>query len=388
MKRNVIYTCKDTCYFCTSPFQLFGILGLAVSRKEKCDLYIDPQFKSAKCIAEKISQLGLFDNVVIINSEAIYHKYFSYNKGIRNHFQIAKSYLLVDEIVPTIIGNNTYKYMFISSKAYIPRLVFLYFLKHHFDVSFNYFDDGVGSYSANSAYAPRKTDRLVRRLLFGKKANQMDFDRFVHFPAFYHQLNSSSNNRVFEIPKIWEDALWKEKINYIFGVNANEIVLNEKVIVLDEPLDELFLEKDIPEIHDIYLKIASTMRKENIVIKPHPRSKEEAISGVRTESFQGIPFECICLNTDISEKVLVSVGSTAAATPKLLLGKEPYLIMLYRLADVKDGKEKVLDDFFTALKELYSHKERVFLPKTKSELLGILECLNTNKGLSCDDYEN
>lgn len=47
----------------------------------------------------------------------------------------------------------------------------------------------------------------------------------------------------------------------------------------------------------------------------------------------GVPFECLCMNLDINNGIIVSLESTAATTLKILLDQEPYIILLYKLVD-------------------------------------------------------
>ena len=79
---------RDSCFFCTSPFQFFSILALATEQQEIADLYIDPQFSGAALFAERIKEKNIFHNVEVINSSKIYNKYMRSKPGIKNHLQI------------------------------------------------------------------------------------------------------------------------------------------------------------------------------------------------------------------------------------------------------------------------------------------------------------
>ena len=192
---------RKNCFFCTSPFQLFSIISIANSYKGKSDLYIDPQFNNAKEYAIKIKEQGIFANVYVIDSEIIYDKFFTYKKGILNRLQKARTYLKVNDIVSMIIVDNViYNDIFISSKAYIPRLVYLWYIKNKIKAHMHYFDDGVGSYFADNAYTPKKLDSVLRRILFGKESLRMDYDRYLLFPLFYKKLNPEFNYIIREVP--------------------------------------------------------------------------------------------------------------------------------------------------------------------------------------------
>lgn len=82
----------DCCYFCVSTFQLIPILSIALSQKDKGDLYIEPVFKDAVLFAQKLEKTGIFHHIIIIPHDEIYSKHFkSTHPGLFNHWEIVKS---------------------------------------------------------------------------------------------------------------------------------------------------------------------------------------------------------------------------------------------------------------------------------------------------------
>ena len=361
----------ETCYFCTSTFQLLSILALAKTRKEPSDLYIDPQFRNAKEIANRIEKIGIFDKITIIDSDLIYNKYFHHRKGFLNHMEIAKSYYFVDKIAEMILKEKVkYRNIFISSKAYIPRMVVFNHIKHNYDVTINYFDDGVGSYYDNSAYKPKRTDAIVRFILFGRKSLDFCTDIYLFSPELYKSLNYDTKTRVHKIERIWEQVGWHEKLNYIFDVSVRNGI-RKKVIILDEPIEDILSVDDTNRIFEIYHKLFDAF-KMDCLIKKHPRSERPSDNHFRYYVDFGIPFELICMNEDIENSILVSYGSTAAATPKTLLDKEPIIIMLYKLVS---NDNDVLRRYFPAVRETYTEKEKVYIPESQEEFDTIIRYL-------------
>lgn len=387
MKKDMNILQKDTCYFCTSPYQLFGILSIAQSRNEAADLYIDPQFSDAEVFAERIRTLNLFDNVVVIDSEKIYSKFFSCRKGFINHLQIVRSYLKVNEIAPIILKNNVaYNTMFISSRAYMPRMVYLYHIKNKIKVNLELFDDGVGSYCSDDAHKPKGLDSLLRFLLFGKRAVDLNFTRYLHSPELYKIVEPHSKYKIEKIPHMWKNPDWISKCNIIFGINDGSLI-NETVIIIDELLSDEVVSGDDSknELLDIYAKISQTTGIKNTVIKPHPRNKDIDIEKLNIYHSNGVPFECVCMNSDINNKIIVSLGSTAAATPKILLDQEPYIILLYKLIDTNPNYLTVTNKFFQALKKSYTESAKIYIPDNISELCEILTRLCSEIGAEAKD---
>lgn len=367
---------RDSCYFCTSTFQIFAILSLACERKENSDLYIDPQFSDAELFAKRIEDTGIFDSVKLIDSDSIYKKYMSYGPGVKNHLQIANSYLHVEDIARNIlIENVAYKHLFLSSKAYLPRMVQLYYLKSKRLFTTFYFDDGTGSYGQERAYRIKFTDKCLRWILFGKKAISIKNDRYVFSPCLYSALNEKQDFEVRPIKRVWEDVKGKELINKVFGI-INKPEIRERAIILDQPKDELFSRDDAQILNGIYKDIAQVIGFNNTVIKKHPRSSAEEYIGIKEFQNTGIPFEVYCLNSEMNKKIIISYSSTAVATPKVLFDQEPIVIVLCKLIKTIKGEKNLFEDYFQAVQSTYRDPKRFYIPEDVESLNTILQKLN------------
>ena len=356
---------KDSCYFCTSTYQLFSILSLALSRDEKADLYIDPQFKNAEIIAQRIESLSVFESVYIIDSQKIYSKYISRESGLINHLQIARTYFHVDSISKIIVCNNaTYKNIFVSSRAFIPRLYILNCYKKKQDIKVYYFDDGVGSYYGNSALNPSKADGMVRKVLFGKKALDFDQDRYLMCSEMYKKINGDTPYQVLEIDRFFDHPQYSDILDTVF-VPGKDIALPESAVILEE-ISESF-GKQLGELNSLYEYTLEVFGSDDLIMKKHPRSKEDERKGFRYYQKPSLPFEILCIRNDMNKKVLISVGSTALSTPKMITGQEPYIVLLYKFIQNEGMNQAPLDHFFTALKESYTDSDKVMMPNSFEE---------------------
>lgn len=367
---------RDSCYFCTSPFQFFSILALAIERKEIADLYIDPQFSGAALFADRIRKKYIFHSVNVINSTKIYNKYMRSKPGIKNHLQIANTYLHVEEISKMILLPGVkYNNIFLSSKAYLPRIVQLHYIKKKWKFNLYYFDDGAGSYYNDRAYQIKKADKLVRRLLFGKKSIDTRHTRFVFAPDIYRLLNQNKPNEIKRIQRFWENESGRSTINYIFNA-FDKLSFKEKLIILDQPKDEILNSTDIESINNIYHMFADNIGYSNVIIKKHPRSTEKEIEQVNYISENGIPFEIYCMNMNMNEKIIIGYSSTAVATPKILFNQEPLVIVLTKLFRPKTGELNLFEDYFLAVKNSYSNPKRFYIPENLEELMEIIYSFN------------
>ncbi len=363
---------RDSCYFCTSPFQFFSILALAIERKESADLYIDPQFSGAALFAKRIKDKNIFHNVEVINSNKIYNRYMRSKPGIKNHLQIANTYLHVEEISKVILLPGVkYNNIFLSSKAYFPRIVQLHYIKKKWKFNLYYFDDGAGSYYNDRAYQIKKTDKLIRRILFGKKSIDTGHKRFVFAPDIYRLLNPNKTNEIKRIQRFWENGAGRGTINYIFNA-FDKMSIKEKLIILDQPKDEILNSTDIDSINNIYRLFAEKIGFSNVIIKKHPRSTEKEIEQINYFSENGIPFEIYCMNMNMNEKIIIGYSSTAVATPKILFNQEPTVIVLTKIFSPKTGELNLFEDYFCAVKNSYSNPKKFYIPENLKELMEII----------------
>ena len=357
----------NTCYFCISPFQLYPIISLALSRKERADLYIDPQFKDACKISDQIQKTGIFENIVIIDREQIFKEFFSKRKYSNYRIQVARNYLIIDKIVAKILKKDiVYSNIYVSSNSILPRLVILYYIKKGYNINVNYFEDGIGSYIKDFAYNINKGDKFVRKILFGEKALKTDYDRYLFAPEVYKRLNPGNNVQLYKIEVDWHNKTWKEMFNYIFEYK-DVYNIKEKVIILDEEFNKSLSSNEMYSIEEIYNLFNRSFGIDNTIIKKHPRNTRPDLTGFHYYENYQVPFETLCMNKEMQDIVLVSIGSTAAVTPKLLLEEEPYVIMLYKILEGK-RISKDFDQFFLYIKNYYSDSERFLIPENFEEL--------------------
>jgi hypothetical protein len=129
-------------------------------------------------------------------------------------------------------------------------------------------------------------------------------------------------------------------------------------------------EKRLSTITDCYKITYSLLDGNNIVCKPHPRSTCKIDDGIKEFSYQGVPMEVIySLMDDLCDRILVGNLSTALFSPKLMFGKEPYVISIHRIID---SNVTEYDSIYYGLYSLYIEKDRIFAPKNLQEFSEVL----------------
>ena len=365
MKRNI-----DALFFCTTPYQIIAGIALKKSLNISADLYITDQQLYYKEAAGRIEKLGIFDAVRIIPWFQIKKTVFTMKKKqpIIWGLMGIKAYCSVDWVAEkSLIPDTEYKAMFASTRNLIGRLIWYHFIKHDCPMDFYYFDDGEASYhSIEKIRRVSKTDAVARTILFGKKSVCTDYPQYLYSPELYRAINPNKNIEIRKIPNILDDPQMKEIINTIYDF-PEDGAIRERVIYIDTVREENKL--GYSSLDQMLQQISECFGTDNIMVKKHPRDKTPAQDGYHVYKYNGLPFESICLNSDISSKVVIAVRSTAAITPKLMLDQEPHVIALYKI--LGDYTEK-MDQMYRACKALYQDPERFAIPETMDELSEVL----------------
>lgn len=359
----------NCCFFCTSTFQLLPIISLVLSLNLKGDLYIEPVFRDVEAIVDRIKALNIFKHIVIIPHDEIYNKFFkSKHSGLYNHIEIAKTYIYPEKIAQMILVPNTvYDIMFISARAYLVRMVQLHIIKQKYPTEISFFDDGAGSYFNFAVGKPRFFwDSVLRILMFGKKSLNSNCEGYLFNPETFKKISPKSSHKIHKIERIWEKENGKRIFKTLFPM-MEDAIFSEKAIIIDTMNADIFSTEEIKDLYSIYKLIGKKLGRKNVVIKKHPRDTSHNNQGFLYYEHSEMPFEFICMNTDISKKIIISYSSTAAATPKMIFNQEPFVIILYKLMQ-RGKKIKRSNNFFETIQLSYSEPNRFFIPESIDDL--------------------
>ncbi len=346
---------EKSCFFCTTPFQIITAIHLTMmqEKKSEVDLYVIDQFINAEEVACKVRETGLFRDVIFVKEETLIN-----NRNKSKFFiwiQILYSYLALKRKVKKILQRNFdiyYTHMYISSKAFVPRLVALYYAKKEIDTEIIYFDDGIGSYYDRNILYPRPSDMFVRRIFFGKKAYSANPKKILLYsPDLFYKadINMSESVTVKEIPKWNCDLKLKDITNKVFSYSEKDNI--EQFIVI---FDGLYTGEKRKVVDTFYEQIAAVVGPENLIIKKHPRDKETPVKILNYYSRSDLPFELICQNSNMEDKLLIGIDTTAIVTPILLLAEEPYVLVLNQVPEFSSSSDLHFNDF----RALYKHTDR------------------------------
>lgn len=357
----------ENCFICTTPLQIINAMSLAFHSKDQSDLYVVPQFLDASKYVERLRKTHIFREVSEVNTDTI-EAYKKHSNKILIYGGLIRNYLRVSSIAQQILLPNTeYSRVFISSKANIGRLVCLYYIRKFPGAKICYFDDGEGSYDNTRLYQPTGKDATIRRILFGKRALELSDTIYLYSPELYHKLNPNSKMLVSRLPS-WNSS--SELLRYINEVcdYTEEKSISQKVIFLDTISTDIF-EYEMCEQYKKLRRGLIELFKEDIIIKKHPRDLESAECA--EYPYKDIPFEVICANNDIGNKLLVSLASTAVSMPKILFDANVSVLLLYKIFPPKCGNDEERDRFYQAIQKRYPDKEKFCIPESEDILFKV-----------------
>ena len=357
-------------FFCGTPYQLITSIAIARMLDEESDLFVIPYFRNAERYAQNIDKLNVFRRVKIV-PEGMVNTANKRKLSIRT--EILKNYFKIDEFAEEALYPDTrYKRIFVSSKAIITRIVYLYYIKHGIDIELIYYDDGEGSYDYRLRTEPSIIDKIARVLIAGRKSvESTNRKKYLYEPELYKKINGNDDSEnLIAIDHVFKDETFKTILSNVFEIKAKDLI-DEDVIILDMIKDAKYDFGEVNRINETYKEIIEFFGTDDVIIKRHPRDVSKFELGIKQYENNNIPFESLCSQIDMNNKILVGVYSTSLVIPKLLFDQEPIVIMLYRLfkraEQTVEAREKQ-NQFYDSFSESYDSDSRFFIPETTEEL--------------------
>ena len=140
------------------------------------------------------------------------------------------------------------------------------------------------------------------------------------------------------------------------------VYLNQPLFETNDPVRHLKKEKEI-------IDIIKAVKGDEVVVRLHPRETEKRVyKSLHIENDRAM-WELICENNLSEKSILIASFSTAQFTPKMYCNKEPRLVFTYKLYDdYKEGEIEKFTLMVEKLREVYTDKERILIPKSIQDL--------------------
>lgn len=357
-------------FVCCTPYHVMLSVHLAMSKYQTCEneIFVCDHFVNSDKVYENLKKIGVFSKVYYVRDN--YLK--SNNKKEKLHRFFFRKY---KDMLSTENVNFNYDNLFIYTYTFFSILAVDLVKLNNKNSKINLVEDGIGTYLANFDSVKNKVkkvfDVIFRTFLNYRLLNPWLISKIYLFDIDLY--SGTFKDRLERIPNInKENNNYKEKINYIFNYYNHDIYKKAKFIYFDQcfSLDNIFSINEKHIVKDIITIFRNLKIDNNLIIKLHPRDhvekyKELNFSNVNNSSF---PWELICLNENVGERIFISVNSSAVFSPSILFGNHNVVILLYKLYNFKN------ENFEFFIKNLISkNKITVYIPETLEELSNIIK---------------
>lgn len=241
-------------------------------------------------------------------------------------------------------------------------------------IRFYLFEDGLSSYKTLEMVWKNQTLRrensryswICKNLGLGKLLDEIR-GIFVFHPELFDWKRKIKLHKIPIIKK--EDEKMRVILNQFFGYKNQEKQFEGKKVIFFE---ESFV-PDGEHANDKYLldMIAQRVGKENVLVKLHPRSRENRFEGYEIYEQSNVPWEVVFMNHDFRNITLVSISSGSTMHPYVLFGDTMPVVVLQKMANMTlPAWLKVYEKFLR--EKVFEKNPQVFImPENKEELLSI-----------------
>lgn len=361
---------SKACMIATTPFQILGCISMVRQLKLDADLYIGDLFQNSAEVSQKLRDLHIFRNIILINERKIFDE--NVQSRVKKRLKQIPIYIKLDRTVESYLLEENYEQIYISNNTLICRLTYLYLFRKNSNIQIIYYDDGIGSYCNPKIMGISKIEQMYWILFVGPCTQRITFGARLYAPGLYLDImknfhNFTSIDLIEPLQRLPEnDAIMQAVFSVTKGCE-----ISQNVVVLDTIRDVEFDQLGMKRIASIYEYLNKRYR-EKLIFKQHPKDFTEH-AGYSYFRQRQMPFEAISYFADLSEKILLTNMSTAAFTPKMLFGQEPVIISLYGIMKEHRQGTNNFEKLFQNFRELYTDPKRIHMPKTEAELIELLD---------------
>ena len=300
-----------------------SLLGLITAVQIREYIYRDCEFDII--LSDMVSELkNIFDNRILEEkfSNVKFIKYKNQKKIDKLLFYVSPKLYM-----KKLLGDSFQLYTDIlfwnPTLLFHSCIMYLDKKKHHYNL--HLYGDALGSYVTdypfdNEHFKFRILNRLLRLVNGFKYVKDLNYDYYV-FASEY--ISFRSKHRIIEIPTVKEEIV--SYYNRLFTYHK-KTKINNCIIFMDKQHDDQFKKDD--HALKIIQEIIKVMGNEEVVVKPHPRQDIRIYSNDNINILNmKIPWELYCFNNDISDKVIISYGSTALFMPFIFNSKQKYTLI-------------------------------------------------------------
>ena len=362
MKNNYIEH-RTACFACTTPYQLLGAINIVQFFNLDADMYLFGLFDEYQSVATCLQREGIFKKVIPVDCL----KYLSVSP-IKALWQVINSRKEVKYYLPSTVK---YDFIYSTSKAHVKTLLFYELKRRNKDVKYVFYEDGTGTYEKYSTQLNKSIRRYLSEIIIGQDIFAPSKTSIViRFPNLLDLPVKMKNVPVVQLPPLEVTPDFKRMLHNVFSVKEKDLI-RERVIIFDIARGVYSGLKDMMDTLDnCYNELLKLFDYNELLLKDHPKCREKSNVSIRKYNRQCVPIEALYASMDnLDNRILIGM-STALFSPKLLFGKEPFLISLHKIAW---PDEIGLDELYKKLRKMYNHNEKVFAPRNIDELISYIK---------------
>lgn len=339
-------------FICTTQYQIFNACNLVRMIGGISDLLIlNEDSKLINIIDKKKAELiflNIFSHNICRINAANYNRILFYLKEIISNNAYSMDY------------NHKYDNIFISGTELHSKIVAMKYLKKRGGYLY-YLEDGLESYAYILNNSSKYKQDTILKIVFGKRGLDACNALYVYRP----ELVMNNTNDV---------CIKKLKISHNHRTNIfNEQVRNfTKRYVF---LTTYFNEEIMYQEQEKYIDLLKECKPDEYCVKAHPRDLKIKNNKYIVENCGN--FEVANMHYDMSDKVFISIISTACLTPYMIYNRKPILIFLYKIF-LKHHMFKTWIDAAKIIEMVASsneYKGKIYIPDSLEELKMIIKSL-------------
>lgn len=366
-------------FICNTPYQLLIAIHMAENMfaKDAVDVIISNHFLGSKDIVKRINEEKVvFRHAYYVESFIFSRRQGKY-KGSRIRNRVLYGINIKKELSNFIELIDVYDEFYVANFECFTELIYNYIRRYmNPKVKVFSYEDGYGSLCDDWMFHVAEVEKSSIRKWFDRKILNLWYTPesyagyyisrpdylMIKIPCSVIKIDSFEKNNVGFL----------KKINFIFGYEYGKVGnYSNKVIYFEEStqVEGIDFNGDVEVIN----KIAGFVGKENIIVKQHPRNTKNRFKelGYLTDSNVGVPWEVILLNQDISNSVLIAIGSSTIIMSDMfsnINGKSIYLEKFMDNSLLKSCHKDFHD-------KNYGDGDKIYMPKSEEEFIDIVKKL-------------
>ena len=366
------YLMREACFACTTPYQILGAISITQGYKLDADIYVFGMFPNYDKVARKLTENNIFTNVYAVDCSEI---------GAPGRRKGFVQMLFAEKTMAFFLPKNVaYSYFYSSSRAIMKTIMQHVLLKRNPRMKKVIYEDGMGTYAADSHPLNATRYKRVAEKLLGWNLERTNLTSIIaNIPGLVDLPEHLKGCTVGQMPRLEINQNTVSVLEDIFSIKEGDKI-KQSYIVFDtvRNVSNDFTIAHLALLDECYDIISKIVGKDNMICKPHPKSVCLSHANIPIYPYQEIPMEVLYASMPgLENRILITLTSTAVFTPKILFNKEPRVICLHKI--IKNTKRtNVFDNIFEKFKSCYADKARVIAPRTVDELREQVQILALN----------